>query len=68
MLQEEIKEVSRNSLSKEVFFSLFQGANSKTVDEVYQDLVNNLKVTTSELLEFCMTLALARVNLSLTVR
>lgn len=68
MLQEEIQEIIRNSLNKEVFYSVFQGVNNKTVDEVYQDLVNNLKVTTAELLEFCMTLALARVNLSLTVR
>ena len=68
MLQEEIEEVSRNSLNKGTFYSIFRGVNNKTVDEVYQDLVNNLKVTTAELLEFCMTLALARVNLSLTVR
>lgn len=68
MLQEEIQEVLKASVDKEAFYAIFRPNTNKTIDEVYQDLVNNLKVTTSELLEFCMTLALARVNLSLTVR
>lgn len=69
MLQEEIQEVLKASVDKEAFYAIFRSPDTKkTIDEVYKGLVNNLGVTSTELLEFCMTLALARVNLSLTVR
>lgn len=68
MLQQEIQEVLKASIDKEAFYAVFRGPNTKTIDEVYKDLINNLGDCSDSFIEYCMTLALARVNLSLTVR
>ena len=68
MLQQEIQEVLKASIDKEAFYAIFRGPNTKTILEVFVDLISNLGDCSELFVEYCMTLALARVNLSLTVR
>jgi hypothetical protein len=67
VLEEEILQVKSLFASQEAFYYIFKGQNTRTENEIFNDLISNLQDPAKELVEFCKTLAFARVFLGLTV-